>query len=46
MSLKYTVHVVLTLLSHYGTFVFIISICYLTPSLTILHPSRGVGISI
>jgi len=46
MSLTYTVHFALTLLSHYGTFVFIISICYSTPSLTIFHPSRGVEISI
>jgi hypothetical protein len=36
MHLKYTLHVVLTSLSHYVTFVFM-TICYLTPSLTVIH---------
>ena len=40
MSLKYTLHVVLTSLSHYGTFVFII-IYYSTSSLAIFHSYRG-----
>jgi hypothetical protein len=40
MHLKYTLHVVLTTLSHYGTFVFII-ICYLTPSLAVVHLYHG-----
>ena len=35
MHLKYTLHVVLTSLSHYK-FLFII-ICYLTPSLVVVH---------
>jgi len=39
MSLKYTLHIVLTSLSHYGTFVYII-ICYLTSSLAIFHAYR------
>jgi nucleosome binding factor SPN SPT16 subunit len=45
MSLKYTLHVVLTSLSHYRTFVFII-ICYSTLSLAIFHSYRGENICI
>ena len=40
MHLKYTFHVVLTSLSHYGTFVFINN-CYLTPSLAVVHSYHG-----
>jgi len=40
MCLKYTLHVVLISLSHYGIFVFII-ICYLTQCLAIVHSYRG-----
>ena len=40
MHLKYTLYVVHTLLSHYGTFVFI-NICYLTPSLAVVHLYHG-----
>jgi len=40
MIFKYTLHVVRTSLSHYGTFAFII-ICYLASSLTICYAYRG-----
>jgi len=40
MSLKYTLYIVPTSLSHYGTFVFII-ICYITQSLAIFHAYCG-----
>ena len=45
MHLKYTLYVVITSLSHYGTFVFII-ICYLTPSLAVVHSYHGEAILI
>ena len=40
MHLQYALHVVLTSLSHYETFIFIL-ICYLTPSLAFVHSYHG-----
>jgi hypothetical protein len=40
MIFKYTLQVVRTSQSHYGTFVFII-ICYLTSYLALFHAYRG-----